>query len=666
MVHAGLGHPWLALAIWWGFLGNGAIATESLLGERCSIFSPGYKNCDASALRDFAPPAKAVSAAIPGQETQSKTGGGKPDLKVLAEVLDSIEVLQTDYFEPWLGMWPDSIDWTGAVVGTHISATLSTISEAFPLLNSSTEGGVEDWKLKENLVEGYFSNVIAYYFGEDHFAIRNEAYDDILWVVLGWLEAVKFIRKHTGLHYELKSQGSSQIGGSKVLDSIADILSNQTWHGNEWIAGFAHRSRVFWDLGFKGWDTVYCAGGMIWSPHLQPYKNAITNELWIAGSISMYLHFPGDGNPSPYKEKHSVAGAARFSSSRPLSNNRNPQKQFLQAAVDGYKWLVGSGMMDDRGLYTDGFHISGYGENNNTKCDERDDMVFTYNQGVILTGQRGLWEATGSPSYLSDGHRLIRSVINATGYNLTSGKPVDDPSLTRPHTLPPWHGLGRAGILEDACDASGTCSQDGQTFKSIYFHHLATFCAPLTHPIKPDKPAGLQLDLHAFRLVKEAHDEACGSYGGWLKHNADAALNTRNADGKFGQWWTAGLLTDYAGPWPTLEMDGIDRGSAADVDYRNYGVPNDTTWRRPRDLVALIPDPSPSNLSIDLPMMADSGAEGGQKPLNAAKSQPATMTKRDPSHKEDPNERHRGRTVETQGGGLALMRAYWSIVYAPR
>ncbi|KAK8064893.1 glycosyl hydrolase [Apiospora phragmitis] len=650
MAHARLVHFWLALVALPGLLGHGAFATDPLHGERCSIVShSGYKSCDASALRDFVP-ATDVVAAAPGQGTRSRAAGGEPDLEVLAEVLNSIGVLQSDYFEQWLGMWPDSIDWTGAVVGTHVSGALSTLSEAFPLLNSREGGGVEDWKLKENLVERYFSHIVAYYFGQNHFAIRNEAYDDILWVVLGWLEAVKFINKHTDLHYDLQTQGSL-LGGSKVLDSIEEILSNQTWHGNGWIPGFSHRSRVFWELALKGWDTEYCGGGMNWSPHLLLYKNAITNELWIASSISMYLHFPGDRNPSPYQGKQSGAGAAQSSSDRPISSYRN--STFLQAAIDGYKWLAGSGMMDSRGLYTDGFHVSGKmdPDNNNTKCDQRDDMVFSYNQGVILTGQRGLWEATAAPSYLSDGHRLIQNVIKATGYDLKSGKPVDDPALTRPHTLPPWHGLGRAGVMEDSCDASGTCSQDGQSFKGIYFHHLATFWA--------------QVDIHAFKTVKEAHDEACASYGSWIKHNADAALGTRDADGKFGQWWTASLLREYEGAWPTLETDGIDHASAG-VDYRNYGVPNDTTWRQSSDLV-MIPKP---DLPIDIP--ATDAAEGGQKPLNRApdstKSQsPTTRVKRERKRrKEDPNDRERGRTVETQGGGLALIRAYWSIVHAPR
>ncbi|KAK7962332.1 uncharacterized protein PG986_003157 [Apiospora aurea] len=659
MAHAGLSHFWLALAVLPGLFGHGAIATDPLQGEKCSIISvPGYRSCDTPALRDFVPATDVVADTTPGQGTKSRAGGGEPDLEVLGDVLEGIGVLQANYFKQWLGIWSGSIDWTGAVVGTHVSGTLSTLSEAFPLLNSSEGGGVEDWKRKVNLVEGYFAHMVAYYFGQNHFAIRNQAYDDILWVVLGWLETVKFVNKHTDLHYELNSQ-DSLWSGSQVSDSIEEIFSNQTWHGNGWISSFSHRSRVFWELALKGWDTKYCGGGMTWSVHKMIYKNAITNELWIAGSISMYLHFPGDRNPSPYQGKQSGPGAARFSSDRPRSGYRNPK--FLQAAIDGYNWLVNSGMMDDQGLYTDGFHVSGIKdpENNNTKCDERDKMIYTYNQGVILTGQRGLWEATGAPSYLSDGHRLIQSVIKATGYDLKQGKPLEDPALTRPQVIPPWHGLGRAGILEDECDATANCSQDSQGFKGIYFHHLATFCEPLTAPITPE---GVQVDMQAFKTAKEAHDEACASYGSWLKHNADAALGTRD-DGKFGQWWTASLLNDYDGPWPTIETDGIDH-AASGIDYRNYGVPNDTTWRRPSDL-AMAPKPP---LPIEIPTTGT--ADGGQKLLNrapdATESHSSTRMKREQQREDDPNNRGLGRTVETQGGGLAVVRAYWNIVHAPR
>lgn len=385
-----------------------------------------------------------------------KSTHGALDVDVLASMLEALNVMQDDYFAAWVGTWPTSIDWTGAVMGTHVSGALRTFSEAITLLNTSV---VADWKRQENLIDGYFNHIVAYYFGENAFAIRNEAYDDILWVVLGWLEAIRLINRHTELHYSVQTR---QVGSSVVpgWDAVESILANQTWHGNTWSPAFAHRSRVFWDLASKGWDTDLCGGGMNWNPQLLPYKNAITNELWIAGSISMYLYFPGDDNSSPF------AGARKGSpdpAPEEVAVARDPK--FLQAAIDGYRWLAGSNMTNDQGLYADGFHISGLTDpnNNNTKCDERSETVFTYNQGVLLTGLRGLWEATGATPYLGDGHQLIRNVINATGYDLIADKPADDLSELDPDELPPWRGLGRAGVMEDPCDSSGSCSQDGQT-----------------------------------------------------------------------------------------------------------------------------------------------------------------------------------------------------------
>lgn len=552
--------------------------------------------------------------------------------------------MQDQYYAAWLGTWPTSIDWTGAVMGTHLSGTLRSLSESLALIETDLQG-VEDWKVKENLIENYFTQVVGYYFGENALAIRGEAFDDILWVVLGWIEAVKFINKHTDLYYKLQTHPR---GG------IADILGNQTWHGNLWGPGMSHRARIFWDLASKGWDMILCGGGMTWNPRLLPYKNAITNELYIAASISMYLYFPGDDNQSPFHNHPEPLNPAG-PDIHIYVGRRDPK--FLQAAVDGYKWLMSSNMTDSQGLYTDGFHISGYDDplNNNTKCDERNEMVYTYNQGVLLTGHRGLFDVTGAPSYLTDGHQLIQNVLNATGWDLVNDNPVEDISTLPPDQLPKWHGLGRAGVLEDQCDASGTCSQDAQTFKGIFFHHLAAFCEPLVS-LDPGSDVDVQVDMQVFEATKSAHHEACSSYSNWLKHNSEAALNTRNALGVFGSWWTAGLLTNYTGSWPTIADDGIDH-RAAGTDYRNYGLPNTTDWQD-------IPGSGP------LPPVEESpvGKPEEQKPMGSRRTKHAPMRKelrkRQRQRQSDPNERGRGRTVETQGSGLGLVRAYWNIAQA--
>ncbi|RYP12527.1 hypothetical protein DL765_007263 [Monosporascus sp. GIB2] len=618
--------------------------------QECLVFT-GSEPCDPVAPKSFLPPN--VAAVL------NSDGHHEPDFDVLGEMLGAMNVLQDEFYELWLGTWPSGIDWTRAVLGTHVSGGIRTLSESLSSMKLDKDGAL-DWKLKSSMIDSFFTQITAYYFGEDAFAIRNQAYDDILWVVLGWLEAIRFLSTHTDLHYNFKPQGLAlQSEIERTSHGFDTILSNLTYHGNLWSPAFSHRARVFWDLSLKGWDTELCDGGMIWNPRLLPYKNAITNELFIAASISMYLYFPGDDNGSPFSDKqHPAEADPHASASGNYSGPRDPK--YLKAAIDGYRWLAGSNMTDAQGLYTDGFHISGYRDkdNNNTKCDEREDTVLTYNQGVILTGLRGLWDATGAPSYLSDGHALVQNVIRATGYDLGKDAPVEDASALGPGRLPRWHGLGRAGVLEDPCDAAGACNQDATTFKGIYFHHLTAFCAPLA------APEGVRAG-EAFDAARRSHADACASYRGWLAHNARAALATRDGRGRFGQWWTAGLLAgNWSGPWPTVADDGVPRDLAGHTDY--------ALWRGPYDPGLIHPDPD-AEAEDDAPLPAPGGPQD-QQPLLLRRSTGRQQAPAGGPRKTrrgrgstaawpvgDPNLRGRGRTVETHSGGLALLRAYWKI-----
>ena len=46
----------------------------------------------------------------------------------LQELQNALETMQSRYFKIWLGTWPRAIDWTAAVLGTHVSATLTTLA----------------------------------------------------------------------------------------------------------------------------------------------------------------------------------------------------------------------------------------------------------------------------------------------------------------------------------------------------------------------------------------------------------------------------------------------------------------------------------------------------------------------------------------------------------
>ena len=384
---------------------------------------------------------------------------------------------------------------------------------------------------------------------------------------------------------------------------------------------FAHRARVFWELATEGWGEALCGGGMRWTPHLLVYKNAITNQLWIAASAKMYLDYPGDGIQSPY------------------SNSREARNlTHLESALKGYEWLMNVNMTNTAGLFVDGWHISRTPKNN-TKCDEREESVYTYNQGVLLTGQRGLWEATGSPDVLRDGHQLIQNVILATGWDPRSGAPVDE---IEPGKLPPWRGIGRVGILEERCDATGKCSQNGQTFKGIYFHHLNYFCKPI---VKTEQ----DVDEDAFDVVAAAHAKACKSYLPWIAHNAEAALTSRDERGVFGEWWGAKMYGDAAEVWENSGEADYRRRDW--TDYRNFGIPDDEVWVQPGAWVPLagVEDEG----SSEDPAPSYHGESGDQQQVSWGKKSG-----------KDPNKRGRGRTVETQNSGMELMRAWWELSQA--
>ncbi|OCK76993.1 glycoside hydrolase family 76 protein [Lepidopterella palustris CBS 459.81] len=621
----------------------------------------------------------------PRSQLETESSKVEPPVGTLEELHHALETMQTDYFKIWLGKWPDAIDWTSAVMGTHVSAALYSLTRSLSYIMPGTlDMETQDRELNlegqrvENEINKYFSQAITYFFGEDHFAIRTQAYDDMLWVVLGWMENIRFIREHNKLHYPPSRHSA---GGSN-------------WYGKQFESPFAHRARVFYDLATKGWDWKLCGGGMIWDPHppKPPYKNAITNELFITASIGMYLYFPGDSNCSPFMSvldtdpilnptantEHRLTPGATAAQSHnacepPYSPALPHDPIYLASAINGYNWLKNSNMTNVQGLYVDGFHIRGWKDKNHIgtgKCDERNNMVYTYNQGVLLSGLRGLWEGTGNLTYLEDGHKLVRDTIRATGWktgnDLTAisfsaplpqnqkrvleNRPVHPTGYNRvpanpasahyqgnintevPHpandeitSLPPtWAGLGADGIMMEFCDPAGTCSQNAQTFKGIFFHHLTIFCTPLPlSPLIPGKTHGAKQE-HA-RL----HRQSCKEYAPWVARNAEAALETRDGRGRFGMWWGAPRVQEFA-EQGVLERRDLDAGILAldpkipvgAIDYQNLGFMGTGSMQT-----------SSANAK------KSEGVNGG-----------------------DANERGRGRTVETQGGGVAVVRAMWEFV----
>lgn len=527
------------------------------------------------------------------------------DVSNVSRVLqEALETMQREFFELWLGTWPEAIDWTAAVMATHISATLHSITRSMQYSVYGQDDHVYSKGIiqrTENLMNEYYTQTTAYYFGQDAFALRTQAYDDMLWVVLGWLESIKLITTHNALHHKRRPLSDCTAGQANREAEHRD------WFGVQFLPAFAHRANVFYSLVASGWDTSLCGGGLTWNPALTPYKNTITNTQFFAASIGMYLHHPGDDNSSPFinpaEARHSNKPGTQSSPNASTQQTLLPAKPhdlaYLHAAQKSYAWLHAVNLTNSHGLYVDGYHISDPHRPDSTpaQCDLRTEELYTYNQAVILSGLHGLWHATGNTSHLRAAHSLIRNVIAATNFAL----PQLSPELQPPQKLSDI--LGTDGILTERCDPSPSgCGQDAQAFKGIFFHHLTSFCEPLPTRV----PLVPHLTFVADPATARLHRRSCVEYGPWVARNVEAALGTRDERGVFGGWWGAGRSRAEAAPGAVRQLQ---EESSREIDKMHLG-------REARE-----------------------GLGGG-----------------------DPNDRGRGRTLETHSGGLAVLRALRQIL----
>ena len=359
-----------------------------------------------------------------------------PDNTTEARLTTALTTWQTTFFNTTVGTWPTAIDWTSAFLGTLLAATTRTHPSHLPSL-------------------------LSFFHGQNAASLREQAFDDILWVVLNWLEA---------------------------LDTLHALPPTPETQKYEQL--FTARALEFYTLAETGWDVSLCGGGMIWSPWLEPYKNAITNELYISASMRMYEVFP-----------------------------RN--ESYLHAAQTAYSWLQESRMQKVSGLWADGYHVSGL-DTGGKVCDILDEQVYTYNQGVLLTGLRGLYDVTGDPRYLRDGVALVEATIRKGSE------------------------LERDGVLTERCDPGGYCSQNGHMFKGIWMHHLVRFCGG----------EGVKVE--------------CARWGAFVRMNAGRAWETRNLKGVGGSWWGAPAGKEVA----ELDVKGLEMG---EVDRENACATPD--WR---------------------------------------------------------------------------------------
>jgi predicted alpha-1,6-mannanase (GH76 family) len=180
----------------------------------------------------------------------------------------------------------------------------------------------------------YLGDLRATYLSHHHDGrtFRSNYYDDEGWWVLTWIRA-----------YELT--------------------------GNR---AYLHQARTVFKALTKGWNPV-CGGGLQWT-HRIPYKNAITNETFMADAALLHEATPGD-------------------------------TRYARWALREWRWFSASGMLTPHHLVVDGL---------SARCRPMlHSPTWTYNQGMLIGAMVYMAKMTGRRSFLVIAKRVAHAVIHS-------------------------------------------------------------------------------------------------------------------------------------------------------------------------------------------------------------------------------------------------------------
>jgi predicted alpha-1,6-mannanase (GH76 family) len=203
---------------------------------------------------------------------------------------------------------------------------------------------------------------------------------------------------------------------------INEFFDDTGWWALAWVRAFEVTGerryldtsrKLFEYLATQGWTETSCGGGMRWKTD-NPYKNAITTELFLRLSLRLYAtSSDGEGDA---------------------------KERYRQWALKAWSWFERSGMVHPaHGLVSDGL-TQGSCANNGT-------AFWTYNQGVILGALADMYTLLGKDErYLDWAYRIAEAN---------------------------WKWNGQDGVLREATNDDATdAGPDGEMFKGIFLRNL--------------------------------------------------------------------------------------------------------------------------------------------------------------------------------------------------
>ena len=198
---------------------------------------------------------------------------------------------------------------------------------------------------------------------------------------------------------------------------INEFYDDEGWWALAWLDAWEYTgnvqylemARVIFEDITTAWNSE-CDGGMYWKKGLK-YKGTISNSLALTLATRLHLAKTGDVNG----------------------------RSCLQWSMDIWEWIIGAGLLNNLGLMQDGV------KNEDGNCDVVS-AVWTYNQGVVLTGLVNLHSITKRAHYLESAHNLANAAIK--------------------------HMVSDDGILKEINCEPNDCNSDAEQFKGIFMRHL--------------------------------------------------------------------------------------------------------------------------------------------------------------------------------------------------